>query len=267
MTPAKPTPAFQPDAVYAPDGYFIGNFPDRQDPFGDRYGKWGSSPARNAPLPGLDHSDTFGNRFGNWGSVPAGRFGDTGSAALRELQRRSAAPDGSPSTSAQGAVPATPASRHPAAYSPAGDFFGKIPRTPAIAATPSPSIASQPNLVYFPGSNSSPVLDADGSPPPAAGENFRRLGRRTYSQSPASVFDTGAPAVPFVPSDDADFSGGLPGKLAAILAGMNQTQAAPPSPDEEQEQADIRSLDARLSRSGNIKDAVALYNARKSNWR
>jgi hypothetical protein len=35
----------------------------------------------------------------------------------------------------------------------------------------------------------------------------------------------------------------------------------------EREHADLRSLNARLSSSGNIKDAVALYNARKSNKR
>jgi hypothetical protein len=35
----------------------------------------------------------------------------------------------------------------------------------------------------------------------------------------------------------------------------------------EREHADLRSLNARLSSSGNIKDAVALYNARKSSKR
>jgi phage terminase large subunit len=35
----------------------------------------------------------------------------------------------------------------------------------------------------------------------------------------------------------------------------------------EREHTDLRSLNARLSTSGNIKDAVALYNARKSNKR
>ena len=80
--------------------------------------------------------------------------------------------------------------------------------------------------------------------------------------------DTRAPAVPLAPSDDPNFSGGLLGRLAA-LAGIdpqNPNQPAPPL-DDEQEQADMRALDARLSSSGNIKDAVALYNARKSSRR
>jgi hypothetical protein len=35
----------------------------------------------------------------------------------------------------------------------------------------------------------------------------------------------------------------------------------------EREHADVRTLSARLASSGNIKDAVALYNARRSNKR
>jgi hypothetical protein len=93
-------------------------------------------------------------------------------------------------------------------------------------------MASQSNPAYFAGSNGSLATDANGPEPPIASENLRRLGRRTYSQSPPSVFDTGAPAVPFLPSDDPNFSGGLPGRLAAVLADMDQTQAAAPPLDE-----------------------------------
>jgi hypothetical protein len=92
----------------------------------------------------------------------------------------------------------------------------------------------------------------------------RRLGRSTYSVSPASAFDTGAPAVPFVSSGDANYSGGLLGMFAA-LAGSDPNQPAPA--DDEQEQADLQTLEARLSSSGNINDAWALYNARKSSRR
>jgi hypothetical protein len=86
----------------------------------------------------------------------------------------------------------------------------------------------------------------------------RRLGRSTYSVSPASVFDTGAPAVPLAPSADANYSGGLLGMLAAP-AGSDPNQPAPP--DDEQEQADLQALEAKLSSSGNINDAWALYKA------
>jgi hypothetical protein len=53
----------------------------------------------------------------------------------------------------------------------------------------------------------------------------------------------------------------------AVIAGIdprNPYQFAAPPLDDLQGQADLRALDARLSSSGNINDAVALYNARKS---
>jgi hypothetical protein len=103
-----------------------------------------------------------------------------------------------------------------------------------------------------------PPLQADSNP-------MRSLGRRIVDQPPASMFDTRAPAAPLAPSDDPNVSGGLLGRFAA-LAGIdpqNPNQPAPPL-DDEQEQADMRALDARLSNSGNIRDAVALYKARKS---
>jgi hypothetical protein len=81
------------------------------------------------------------------------------------------------------------------------------------------------------------------------------------------MVDIRAPAVPLAPSDDPNFSGGLLGGLAALAAidPPNPNQPAPP--DDEQEQVDIRALEAKLSSSGNIRDAVALYNARKSSRR
>jgi hypothetical protein len=90
-------------------------------------------------------------------------------------------------------------------------------------------------------------------------------GRRIVDQPPASAVDTRAPAVPLTPSDDRNFSGGLLGRLRALagIDAQNPNQPAPPL-DDEQEQADMRALDARLSNSGNIRDAVALYKARKS---
>jgi hypothetical protein len=81
-----------------------------RDSFDKRIGKWGSVPASIARLPPSDGPESFDARFGNWASVPAGASDDTRSPVLRALQkyRRSAAPDGSASTSAQGALPATP---------------------------------------------------------------------------------------------------------------------------------------------------------------
>jgi hypothetical protein len=101
------------------------------------------------------------------------------------------------------------------------------PTAPNLSSTT--PIADPYKEMYFPGSNGSLATDANGSAPPAANKNFPYLARRIASQSQASVFDTGAPAVPLVPSDDPSLSGGLPGRIAAVLAGidpLNQSQPA-----------------------------------------
>jgi hypothetical protein len=96
------------------------------------------------------------------------------------------------------------------------------------------------------------------------GKPERRLGRRIVNQSLAPAYDPGAASAPLAPSDDPNFRGSLLGKFAA-LAGSGPNQ--PTAPDDEQEQADLQALEARLSSSGNINDAWALYNARKARRR
>jgi hypothetical protein len=136
--------------------------------------------------------------------------------------------------------------------------------------------------------------------PGLSSKPIRILSRRIVGQSPASAFDVSAPAVPdsqdpnsdrfgswtsspqgtnsrnpnlpvppppFASTVDPNYSGGLLGRFAA-LAGIdpqNPKQAATPTDDEDQ--ADMRALDATLSSSGNIRDAMALYNARRSGRR
>jgi hypothetical protein len=109
-----------------------------------------------------------------------------------------------------------------------------------------------------------PPLD-EGTQGISSSKRVPRLTRVNGNNS-APAFDSGASAAPLAPSVDPNFSGGLLGRLAA-LAGIDPNQPAPPLPDDDLKQADIRALDARFSSSGNIKDAVALYNARKSNRR
>jgi len=89
-------------------------------------------------------------------------------------------------------------------------------------------------------------VSGDGGQTPqqaAESKELRLLGRRILNSTPAPAFDPGSNAAPLAPSGDPGFS-----------------------PDDGQEQTDIQALDAILSRSGNIKDAVALYNALRSRW-
>jgi hypothetical protein len=117
--------------------------------------------------------------------------------------------------------------------------------------------------------------------PQKHGKSVPRLVRVNGDNSPASVSDIGAPAAPIVPPDHPYSPGGLADWIAA-LAGVdprNPNQFAPPplddglrdfyrnDPTQPREDTDLQALDARLSGSGDIKDAVALYKARKSSRR
>jgi hypothetical protein len=104
-----------------------------------------------------DRPSSLDNQFGNRGSAPADDIGSFSSPLLRALQnyRRLAALDGPAPTSAQGALPATPASQPYAAGT--GGVLGKYISdglfTPAEAASP---LAQGAPLLrpYFPGQNS-----------------------------------------------------------------------------------------------------------------
>ena len=65
--------------------------------------------------------------------------------------------------------------------------------------------------------------------------------------------------------DTPDYAGGLLNSIAlASLDPQNPDRPAPPPTDDEQDQVKLRELDEKLSSTGDIRDAVALYNARKA---
>ena len=182
-----------------------------------------------------------------------------GSPTLPTPQKRSAVPNGPAWDSAQGATPAASAFQENAAYSPAGDvqalaqriarmlggagrFVGNSLVSPAEAASPSspllrgpvapnaPPIADPPAGAYFPGSNAALGAETDDSAPSVANKDFRYLTRHVADKPQASVFDTGAPAVPFVP-DSPELSGGfssLPVRFLTRVDARNPGQAALP---------------------------------------
>ena len=161
--------------------------------------------------------------------------------------------DGPASTQRQQAAPPTPAFQPDAVYSPMGDLFGSYPQTTATRRRGGEPYSASPRSTFDTGA-------------PAVPE--RTLGRSTYSVSPASMFDTGAPAMSIASSDGANVPGGVLGSFAAFAGIDPQNPTQPESlEDDEQEQANLRALSAKLSSSGNIRDAVALYNAIKSNRR
>ncbi len=190
---------------------------DRQDSFGDRFGEWGYSPSGIAPpsAPGL-HGQLNG-RFGSWGTAPADNSDNPGSPVLRELEkyRRAAASDrASPGVGANNA-PAQPGASVFDTGAPKDSFddrFGNWGYSSSGIAPPSaPGLPGQLSSRFGswgmapadnPDDPRSPVLRelekyrraaASDRAPPGVGANS------VPAQLGTSVFDTGAPAVPFVP--------------------------------------------------------------------
>jgi hypothetical protein len=128
----------------------------------------------------------------------------------------------------------------------ASQFIGNGLVSPAEAASPSEPLLRGPTApdapgatpiadpsagAYFLGSNGALAAETNGSEPSVANNDFRYLARKVADRPQASVFDTGAPAVPLVPSDNPDFPGSLPGLLAKSLTCIdprNPGQAALP---------------------------------------
>lgn len=175
--------------------------------------------------------DSFGTRFGKWDSIanpPASfddRFGKWGSA-----------PAANPRDSFN-------------------DRFGNWVSVPAAGS----------------GDSRSPVLRA-----------LEKYRRSEASDGPVLSPFPGATALNFA-SEESDFADRSEGALEAAprpdtyprlrsrkvnsafpaITPRDPDQPMPPPLDREQEQADMRALEAKLLSSGNINDAVALYNARK----
>jgi hypothetical protein len=154
--------------------------PDRQNSVDNRFGNWTSVPvAPPNAAQSADRQNSFADRFGNWTSSPEG--------GISPRNPNLPLPPPVPGRPLGGLLNNTDASGN-------NDWFNLM--AGLVSQHPTP-----------PG------------PSPQTSVPERRLGRRIVNLSPASVFDTGAPGVPFVPSEAPDFSGGLLGRFAA-LAGI-----------------------------------------------
>jgi hypothetical protein len=225
-SPMQPVPPLQTDSQPAPGLVRVNDSrspaapPSSVAPFdnrtflGDRFGKWGSAATGAATLPASDRPESFDSRFGNWGSVPTGGLSDTGSPVLRTLERyqRSALPDGASSSSGQAAGPAR---NLPGEESTFGDRPGNAPNAPGPDNYP-PRRVSSAFSVIAPLSPNQPA-------------------RYLVGQSQAPVPDASDSAAPVAPSNEPKFSGGLLGRLAALIGvdPENPTQLASPPPDDQ----------------------------------
>jgi Peptidase family M23 len=221
---------------------------------------WYSSPAVTGdytPTENFNWNKVPTGSPGNHGSLPLGGSGNAPAPALRVPQqdRRSAAPDDPAWASAQGAMPTTPTSPQNAAYSPAGSIAGNFIRTAAVAAPPLPAPS---NVLGF-----NPDLWM-ASDPAAAARSMRNLAggasRFIGAGLPFSA-QAASPSNPLWPSattaldrfGNPGFSGGLPGRLAAVLAGVDPTMQSQPAASQSNDgtQGPDENLVRRLSRSDN----------------
>lgn len=112
-----------------------------------------------------------------------------------------------------------------------------------------------------------PPRPSDGSIASILMDRIRTLNARDRQNAQAPFSDTGATAAPFTSPDGPSFSDLLRNFGAPVGTDPEYPiQPAPPLEDDE-EQANLRALDARLSSTGDIRDAVALCKARRASWR
>jgi hypothetical protein len=256
---ARNGPSLTDNTSRAPPALPVAPSNDRSS-FGDRFGKWGSSPAASSPPPATDPPGSFDNRFGSWGSVPTGSFGETRSPVLRALEkyRRSDVPDGAVSTSAQAEPPAAPALQPDIAgkrpMPVRGKFIGDRLIAPAAAASPSGpllTVSIPPNLLREQSGFGDRSEKAPGAPSPDP--RLRRVSSAfpditppnpnqpvPPQRSPPLGIFSGKPMPQWLlpPSvwgvaDNSDASGN--GDWFNFLAGIaarNATQPAPPPQDD-----------------------------------
>ncbi|MEO6381033.1 MAG: hypothetical protein ABIO35_03290 [Nitrobacter sp.] len=181
--------------------------------------------------------DQSGNAVGElWSDIYRPR--DTRNPVLRELEkyRKEAA---------------MPAFRPDAVYSPAGDFFGNFPHGSADATTRLPTTFT----------TSGPAVGGQST------DNFGAIGNRSMGVFGGFMGNSPMdPAAPMRGLGAADFSGYQLRRVSSAFPDItlrDLNQSAPRPLDDEHGQADMRTLEANFLSSGNMNDAVALYNARK----
>src|ERR1700712_3884507 len=94
-------------------------------------------------------------------------------------------------------------------------------------------------------------------------DRIRSLNEQDRRNSQAPLSDAGAPEAPLAPPDRTHFPGFFSNFGAAGgIDPKRTTPQAQPWPDDDEEEANLRALEARLSSTGNVRDAVELYKAR-----
>jgi hypothetical protein len=212
------TPAFQRDGVYSPAGNFFGNFPRTSGaaaaPTASNTYRSGLAPAWpdfDAPAQGFSQLMSTGPFAGNNLFLPAAGASRSGPPPWQTPSGNptQAAPPLQPDTTpdAVDEPPVRRLGRSTYSLSQGSAFDNTAVQSPAAPAPQGPLTLNEAYLEYR------KRLDA--------------------SQPQASAFDAGAPAAPLAPSDDSNFSGGLVGRLTALMRQYPDIYGPPPQEDDE----------------------------------
>jgi hypothetical protein len=276
------TPAFQQDAAYSPTGDFFGNFPR-------------ASAVAAAPSPLAFNDSGSGTRTATDfdANMPdlsrlmsgVGQFLLNSLITPAEAAPLSAPPSPSlpapePGEEAQGAPSNVPERRlsrkilNPSAGVPINT---RSPPTQEPQESEGPLTLNEAYLLYLarlnarraqasmsdPAGPTAPFDASNPNPPRLSAADWIASLAGVDRQNPTQPASSGVLASPIDSSENANYSGGLPGRYLA-LAGLDLENPNQPAPtDDEQVQANLRELDAKLSSTGDIRDAWALYKARK----
>ena len=258
------TPAFQRDGVYSPAGNFFGYFPRTSGvaaaPTASNTYRSSLAPAWpdfDAPAQGFSQLMSTGPFAGNNLFLPAAGASRSGPPPWQTPSGNptQAAPPLQPDTTpdAVDELPVRRLGRSTYSLSQGPAFDDAAVQSPAAPAAPQGPLtlneayleyrkrldASQLSASAFdtsapaaPRNPSSIALAPDDGGPLSLMEAYQQYRRRLdASQPPASAFDAGAPAAPLVPSDDSNFSGGLVGRLTALMRQYPEMYGPPPQED------------------------------------
>jgi hypothetical protein len=219
------------------------SLPETDGPIGIFSGK--PMPRWPVPPPIFNTRDNSGAAGGNWltsallrgsrMSQPSS-FDANGSPASFAPNRQSSLNSGNAST-----APSDPGDAPDPPTSPSQDSQGPLTLNDAyleylkrLNANQPPVSAFEPSAPAVPRNSSSIAQPPDDDGPLTLMEAYQQYRKRLDANQPqASAFGAGAPAAPLAPSDDSNLSGGLVGRLTALMRQYPDVYGPPPPEDDE----------------------------------
>jgi hypothetical protein len=209
--------------------------PENEGPIGIVSGK--PMPRWPIPPPIFDTRDNSGTAAGNWLTSALLRDSSVSQPSSLDTNgsQASLAPNGqdsattAPSDRSDNFAPLTTSSQNSQGPLTLNEAYQQYRRR--LDASQSPALAFEPSAPAVPSNPSSIAQAPDDGGPLTLMEAYQQYRKRLDASQPqAPAFDAGAP---LVPSDDPIFSGGLVGRLTALMRQYPEMYGSPPQEDDE----------------------------------